>query len=214
MVTVGIIGNGPASLLPDLSLYHESVDIWIGADKGALSIIEHNIKLDFAVGDFDSVNDKELGIIKKLANSFEQYEVEKDFTDLELALKKAFSFNPTTIYLFGVTGGRLDHTLINIQLLEQVLNNKSQGLIIDCYNQLELYYPGSYTLKNDDHYPTVSFIPITKEVKGMTLTGFYYPLTKATIKMGSTLSISNKLILKNGTFSFDEGIVLVVRSRG
>jgi thiamine pyrophosphokinase len=62
-------------------------------------------------------------------------------------------------------------------------------------------------------FPTISFIPITKEVFGLTLEGFYYPLKGAKIKMGSTLSISNKLIRNNGTFSFEDGIVLVVRSR-
>jgi thiamine pyrophosphokinase len=214
MITVGIVGNGPAYLIPDLFLYHEKIDIWIGADKGALSILAQKIDLDFAIGDFDSVTPDELAAIKKLAKRFEQYEIEKDFTDLELAIQKAISLKPSNIYFFGVTGGRLDHTLVNIQLLEQVLINNIVGIIIDCNNQLEVHYPGSYTIENDDNFPTVSFIPITKEVKGLTLTGFYYPLINATINMGSTLSISNKLISNNGTFSFEEGIVLVVRSRG
>ncbi|WP_026906072.1 thiamine diphosphokinase [Paucisalibacillus globulus] len=214
MVTVGIVGNGPAYLIPDLSLYHEKIDIWIGADKGALSILTTKNNLDYAIGDFDSVTTEELATIKKLAKSIDQYEIEKDFTDLELAIQKAISLKPSTIYFFGVTGGRLDHTLVNIQLLEQVLINNIVGVIIDNKNQLELHYPGLYTIENDDNFPTVSFIPITKDVKGLTLTGFYYPLINATINMGSTLSISNKLISNNGTFSFEEGIVLVVRSRG
>jgi thiamine pyrophosphokinase len=214
MVAVGIVGNGPTYLIPDLSLYRDKIDIWIGADKGALSIIEQKVNLDYAIGDFDSVNHEELEIIKEHTKTFEQYEIEKDFTDLELALQQALTLNPVKIYFFGVTGGRLDHTLINIQLLEKVLENKVTGIMLDRYNQLQLYYPGKYNMNNNIHYPTVSFIPVTKEVRGLTLTGFYYPLTNATIHMGSTLSISNKLISNNGTFSFDEGIVLVVRSRG
>ncbi|WP_197025071.1 thiamine diphosphokinase [Paucisalibacillus sp. EB02] len=214
MITVGIVGNGPTYLIPNLSLHSEKIDIWIGADKGALSVIEQEVKLDYAIGDFDSVNNEELEIIKEHTKKFEQFEIEKDFTDLELALQRAISLNPSSIYFFGVTGGRLDHTLINIQLLEQVLKNKITGVIMDRYNELILYYPGAYNIIHNVHYPTVSFIPITKEVRGLTLTRFYYPLTNATIKMGSTLSISNKLISNNGTFSFDEGIVLVVRSRG
>lgn len=212
MVAIGIIGNGPSYLIPELSMYDE-IDIWIGADKGALSIIEHSLELDFAIGDFDSVDHNELSIIKKHAKIFEQYEVEKDFTDLELALEKAISLNPTFIYFFGVTGGRLDHTLINIQLLERVTRNEIQGIIIDNHNMVELKDPGKYEIENDSYYPTISFIPITKEVKNLSLDGFYYPLRNAILKMGSTLSISNKLMRKIGTFSFDEGIVLVVRSR-
>lgn len=85
--------------------------------------------------------------------------------------------------------------------------------MIDSKNHLELKFAGSYTIKRCENYPIVSFIPLTQEVSGLTLEGFYYPLSKATIHMGSTLSISNKLISNNGTFSFDDGIVLVVRSR-
>jgi thiamine pyrophosphokinase len=214
MVAIGIVGNGPNELIPDLSLYRETIDIWIGADKGALFVIEQNIPLDYAIGDFDSVSEEQLEIIKKHSESFEQFAIEKDFTDLELALQRALALKPSKIYFFGVTGGRLDHTLINIQLLEQVLKFNVLGVIIDRYNELVLHYPGEHHIRHSEHFPTVSFIPITKEVSGLTLTGFYYPLTNATIKMGSTLSISNKLISNNGTFSFDEGIVLVVRSRG
>lgn len=213
MTKVAIIGNGPSHLIPELSIYQNEIDIWIGADRGALSIIKQNMELAYAVGDFDSVNDDELEVIRKHAIQFEQYQVEKDETDLELALNIAKSIHPSNIFFFGVTGGRLDHTLINIQLLDQLVKEKMTGVIIDRFNYLELHYPGSYSIVEMKDYPTISFIPITQEVSGLTLLGFYYPLTKATIKMGSTLSISNKLILNNGTFSFDDGIVLVIRSR-
>jgi thiamine pyrophosphokinase len=214
MVAIGIVGNGPNDLIPDLSLYRETIDIWIGADKGALFVIEQKMTLDYAIGDFDSVSEEQLEIIKIHSKSLDQFPIEKDFTDLELALKRALALNPAKIYFFGVTGGRLDHTLINIQLLEQVLSFNVYGVIIDRDNELVLHYPGEHHIIHNEHFPTVSFIPLTKEVSGLTLSGFYYPLTNATIKMGSTLSISNKLISNNGTFSFDKGIVLVVRSRG
>lgn len=213
MVNIAIIGNGPSHLIPNLSNYQNNIDIWIGADRGALSIIQQNIELDYAIGDFDSVNDRELQQIKIRAKQFEQHNVEKDETDLELALRLAISLNPTLIYFFGVTGGRLDHTLINIQLLKKVVKKDIGGVVIDSKNHLELKFPGSYSIEKCENYPIISFIPITQEVHGLTLIGFYYPLTKATIHMGSSLSISNKLISNNGTFSFDDGIVLVVRSR-
>jgi thiamine pyrophosphokinase len=213
MYTVAIVGNGPSDLIPNLSEFQSEIDCWIGADRGALSIIKNNIPLDYAVGDFDSVTSSELETIEGYAKSIELFPIEKDQTDLELALSIAFSLNVTRIYFFGVTGGRMDHTLINIQLLNQIINQGIQGYIIDKHNHLELFYPGTYTVTFDSLYPTISFIPITREVIGLSLEGFYYPLKKARIMMGSTLSISNKLIRNNGTFSFEDGIVLVVRSR-
>lgn len=214
MTNVAIIGNGPVELIPDLSMYREKVDIWIGADRGSLIAIQNQLELAYAIGDFDSVNEEELQTIKRNAKHIELYPIEKDETDLELALRRAFSLTPTTIYFMGVTGGRMDHTLINIQLLNQLEGKSIHGIIVEQNNVIEQFYPGSHTIKMEESYPSVSFVPLTKVVRGLTLKGFYYPLTDATLKMGSTLSISNKLIANSGTFSFTEGIVLVVRSRG
>lgn len=213
MTCIGIIGNGPIEELPDLSNYQDEVDYWIGADRGALTIINNGLTLEAAVGDFDSVSEEEKRIIVAGANNYFQYPIEKDKTDLEIAIDHAITLEPKTIYLFGVSGRRLDHTLINIQLLEQIIKLGIRGLIIDRHNHLEMYYSGEYTIEHNAIYPTISFIPLTKEVRALTLVGFYYPLTSATIEMGSTLSISNKLISNYGTFSFVEGIVLVVKSR-
>jgi thiamine pyrophosphokinase len=59
----------------------------------------------------------------------------------------------------------------------------------------------------------VSFIPISHEVHGITLEGFKYPLKNCHIHLGSTLCISNELINELGTFSFHDGIILMIRSR-
>lgn len=213
MAYVAIMGNGPVELIPDLSMYKDNIDVWIGADKGALTLIEHNIPLDYAVGDFDSINDSEKAIVKEFANSYKVYPSEKDQTDLEIALSKAYELQPQKIYLFGVTGGRLDHALINIQLLYSILNQDIRGIIIDNQNKLELTMPGRYIIEQNNNYPNISFIPYTQNVKCLTLEGFYYPLVSKSISWGSTLCISNKLLSKSGTFSYKEGILLLIKSR-
>lgn len=213
MCTVGIIGNGPRHLIPDLTLYAEKIDIWIGADRGALTLIEHKLSVDIAMGDFDSTTVEETDYIKQHANEFMQYPIEKDKTDIEIALLQAFTYKPSQIFLFGVTGGRLDHELINIQLLYQIMSSGIRGIIVDQQNELELILPGKHTIEKSEIYPNISFIPYTQRVEGITLTNFYYPLTNENITWGSTLCISNKLLEKNGTISYDEGILLVVKSR-
>lgn len=212
MVTVGIMANGPTNLLPDLTSFKNKIDVWIGADRGAVSLIKNKIAVDYAIGDFDSTDFNELNAIRTNAKHLEKYPSEKDETDLELALNKAFQYHTDTIYLFGVTGGRLDHTLVNIQSLYQIVLRGIEGILIDHYNQIELLLPGEYTVSHEKEYPNLSFIPLTPVVKGLTLKGFYYPLTRETIMMGSTLCISNKLLSNKGTFLFDEGILLLVKS--
>ena len=63
-----------------------------------------------------------------------------------------------------------------------------------------------------NHFKYISFIPISTEVKGITLEGFKYPLTGCQIGLGSTRCISNELITDCGTFSFSEGILMIIRS--
>ncbi len=213
MTVIGIVANGPMDMLPDLREYKEVVDLWIGADRGAFVLIEADLDVDYAVGDFDSVNASEMALIKQTAGSFKQYPVEKDETDLEIAIKLALENKPCMIYLFGVTGGRLDHTLINIQLLYQIVQAGVRGLLVDRLNQVELTYPGTYKVVHDPNYPMLSFIPFSEHIHELKLSGFYYKLVDAMLTWGQTLCLSNKLIANNGTFSYREGILLLVKGR-
>ncbi|OZU90363.1 thiamine diphosphokinase [Virgibacillus indicus] len=213
MLAVAIVGNGPVDRHPDFEWYKDKIDIWIGADRGALTLVLKKIPPEYALGDFDSINEAEKRTIQQHSKIFKEYPSEKDETDLEIALIKAFELKPDEIYLFGVTGGRLDHELINIQLLHQIANKDIRGIIADNVNQLELTKAGKHTVFHNEAYPYISFIPFTQKVKGITLEGFYYPLADETITWGSTLCISNKLLSKKGTFSYEEGILLLIKSR-
>jgi thiamine pyrophosphokinase len=212
MLSVGIMGSAPDSV-QDFSMYKKEVDIWIGADRGALTLIDKRMQLDYAVGDFDSINHTEKKKIQDHAAYMEEYPSEKAETDLEIALMKAMELEADQVYLFGVTGGRLDHELSNIQLLYSIVSKGIRGMIVNENNYLELIFPGTYQITQENHYPYVSFIPFSQHVAGLTLKGFYYPLSDQDIYWGSTLCISNKLIKKNGTFSFSEGILLLIKSR-
>ena len=211
--TIAIVGGSPKTYIPDLKAFHQEGMMWVGADQGAEVLIENGIAPDVAIGDFDSVSSKSRGSIKRSAQSFVEYPNEKDETDLELAINEALKQNPSHIVLFGVTGGRVDHSLANIQLLYPLMQQGIKGTIIDQQNQVELVFAGEHTLKLNEAYPYVSFLPVTLEVSGLTLKGFYYPLVEADVPYGSTLCISNQLIEDEGTFSFRSGILLVIRSK-
>ncbi|WP_173916524.1 thiamine diphosphokinase [Halobacillus sp. Marseille-Q1614] len=208
-----IVGGSPKNYIPRLAEYHEDSVYWIGADQGAEFIVENGLPLDAAIGDFDSVTNEAMKEIKKKARTLETYPAEKDETDLELAIQHALKRNPEEIILFGVTGGRFDHTLINIQMLHPLYEKNVKAKVIDHQNQVELFAEGEHTMKKDENYPYVSFIPVTLEVTDINLRGFYYPLVDKRLTYGSTLCISNHLIEDQGTFSFTSGILLVIRSK-
>lgn len=211
--TIGIVGSGPDYVLPDLQKYKETVDLWIGADRGALFLTEQNLSIEFSVGDFDSVTIDELEQIKQNSKFMNKVPAEKDETDIEIALKKAIEYRPKQIFMFGVTAGRKDHELINIQMLYRAMKLGINGKIIDKDNIIELVTPGTYTVTKDKDFPYVSFIPFSETVEGLSLDGFYYPLSDETLSWGSTKCISNELSLESGTFSHRRGILLVIKSR-
>ncbi|WP_102027333.1 thiamine diphosphokinase [Salirhabdus sp. Marseille-P4669] len=212
MSVVAIVGGGPKEDIPDLSQYVSSNVTWIGADRGNLTLLEAGITPMIAVGDFDSLTTQELETVKSRVKNICTYPIEKDATDLELAIEQALSLYPTKIYIFGVTGGRKDHELISYQLLYRLEKRSISSAIINKQNWIELKLPKSHTIEYDPMYKYISFIPQSHSVKNVTLEGFYYPLQNKTIEIGSSISVSNHLIGKKGTFSFTEGILLLVKS--
>jgi len=211
---INILAGGPEDLLPDLNLYTNKDSIWIGADRGVFHLLKRGIKPSVAFGDFDSVTPQELAIIENKVEKLKQFKPEKDETDMELALNWALEQNPETIRLFGATGGRLDHLLANLQLLVKPLQDgrSTEVVLIDRSNTVFCKGPGSYQINRIASEKYISFVPLTPAVSGLTLKGFKYPLEHRHISLGSTLCISNELINDSGTFSFSEGILIVIRS--
>ncbi|GGF11408.1 thiamine pyrophosphokinase [Halobacillus andaensis] len=213
MTRYAIVGGGPKEYIPNLSTYKNEDIIWIGADQGAEVIVEYGLPLSAAIGDFDSVSASSMETIKKEAHELMVYPNEKNETDLELAILYAQEQEARHILFFGVTGGRMDHTLINIQTLYPLWNSGIRAQIHDLQNQMELFGQGSHTIGRNEDYPYLSFVPITLDIWNLNLYGFYYPLEDAHLPYGSTLCISNHLIEEEGTFSFSQGILLVIRSK-
>lgn len=213
---ISIMAGGPSEYLPDLHTYQEHTDLWVGVDHGNLVLLERGIIPDFALGDFDSVTVDELQQIQEKVSEISVFPAEKDETDLELAIDWAIHQKPSNIYIFGATGGRMDHFLANIQLLQKKrilqYGTDTNIYLVDENNSLTVKTPGTYPIQADSTKKYFSLLSVTKEVSGITLTGFKYPLDQATLKRGSSLCISNELISDCGNVSFEKGILMMVRS--
>lgn len=211
---INILAGGPEELLPDFTDYTEENAIWVGVDRGVFHLLNRKIIPEIAFGDFDSVSSEELEFIERQVSKMKRYKPEKDETDMELALNWALAQKPTIIRLFGATGGRLDHLFANVHLLLNPLKEKNPACVylIDRHNIAFLKEPGSYSIEKMKTKKYISFVPLTLEVSGITLEGFKFPLKNKHISLGSTLCISNELISDYGTFSFSEGILIVIRS--
>ncbi|MDO3412853.1 thiamine diphosphokinase [Saccharibacillus sp. CPCC 101409] len=187
-------------------------DMLIGADRGALQLIENGLRPDVAVGDFDSVSPADVERIRSASGRIDSCDpIDKNYTDTELAFELALNERPSEILMLGVTGGRMDHTLANVQLLIRALRHQIVCSIRDHNNYIQL--TGSQLTVHNQGFTYVSLIPATMEVGGVTLEGFEYPLKNATLRQGQSLSVSNKLAAPEGIVSIESGLLLVIQSR-
>ena len=188
--------------------------IFIGADRGAVHLLEMGITPKEAVGDFDSVSIEEYEQIKKAVKSISKFNAEKDETDTELAIERALSYKPEHILLTGVTGGRLDHSASALHLLYrlQIENPDISFSIINQTNEMSILLPSVHKLSQDNRYPYISFFSFGRKVTGLTLTGFKYETINETLDLGMTMSTSNETASHTCTITFRERICLMVRS--
>lgn len=171
---------------------------------------------DVAVGDFDSVDPQVLERFQQRGEiRWERHRPEKNETDTELAFTIALEAGVTDVILMGVTGTRLDHVLSNVHLLKAAMDHGVSCQLLDAHNRIRLVDRGMVFSMAEDPYPFVSFLPLTMEVKGITLTGFKYPLKDHHLILGQEcgLCVSNELAAEEAVLSFDQGLLLVIEAR-
>lgn len=186
----------------------------IAVDGGLAALHKLHLKPDAIVGDFDTVNPEILGEYKREEPSarWDIHKPEKDETDTELALNTAISMGCKELVILGALGGRMDHAIGNIHLLYACLKQGVKASIADEKNWITVIDEGRDFKAGEVHGRYISFLPLTGEVKGITLTGFKYPLFKKNISIGTSLCISNELSERKGTVEFDSGVLICVES--
>lgn len=186
-------------------------DFIIGVDRGAYFLYCNGIEMDSAIGDFDSVTKGEKErIVAKTKEIISCDAFDKNETDTEMAFNFALKKQPEEILLFGVLGTRFDHSIANIQLLYSGLEAGIDCKIVDERNEIQLV--NSQLVIHQNRFKNVSLLPLTFEVSGITLEGFTYPLTDATIRIGESIGISNILKGEIGKISVKSGILQVIKS--
>ena len=209
-----VCAGGPASEVIDLTKFPADETVFIGADRGALYLLEKGIIPQEAVGDFDSVSKEEYALIKASVDLVGQFRSEKNETDTELAVVRALSYRPKQIILTGVTGGRLDHMESALHLLYRLqMDNPHIAMSIrNQTNHLAMLPPGEHMIELDKQLPYVSLFPFQGPVTALTMKGFKYETLNEVLEIGMTRFTSNEPLASICTISFREGICLMVRS--
>ncbi len=181
----------------------------ICADGGARHLKAAGMVPTLIVGDMDSLDQGSQERYEAVGVRIIRHPREKNETDTELALREAFGMAPTEIRIWGALGGRIDHTLANLSLLFQGIERGVEVRLIDEW--CELFLVIRRAVLEGKAGQTVSLLPFMGEVSGVTLTGFEYPLMKATMAVGHSYGISNVLTASQAIVEVDSGCLLAVR---
>lgn len=180
------------------NLLKDEKDIFC-ADGGLKYALDLNIFPLEVWGDFDSIDDSLLEKAKKNGSKIVSFDKRKDFTDGELIISEISKRNFEKIVVLGGLGGRTDHLLTNLNLLFKFEN-------VFFIDEKETIFKVDYhtEIKNEKG-KTISFIPMSDTVEGLTLKGFEYPANNFTVKRGDSLCTSNVIKDNTATVNFNFG---------
>ncbi len=198
--TCYIIGAAPGAC-PEFAV--REGDLLIAADGGYETLLSHDLRPDLVVGDFDSLGRVPGDVLVV------RHPVEKDDTDAMLAIKLGLDRGYQRFVLLRCLGGRLDHTLANIQALSYIANRGGLGYLTDGTTSLTAVKNGEVSFAPDVH-GSLSVYSMTERCTGVNLVGLRYPLCDALVTSDFPLGVSNTFTGVRATVSVQHGILLVL----
>lgn len=188
--------NGELSLVPKVI---GPKDFLIGVDGGTKHILKLGRKPDLIIGDLDSLPrlPKGVPVIK--------YPTEKDQTDSQLALDYAIKQGFKKILIVGFLGERLDHLLSNVFL---AATTRASISIIE--GKQQLFFVRDRITLTGRKGQLVSLIPLSGKPH-VTTSGLKWRLQGSTLKVGTSLGVSNVMTGRKSTIKVSRGVLLVVQ---
>jgi thiamine pyrophosphokinase len=208
---VWIFANGAIEDPNRLRALIEPGDRLLAADGGMRYISHLQLQPERVIGDLDSIDPDEAHQLAQRGVMMEKYPVDKDETDLELAINRALAEGFDELRIAGGLGGRLDQTLGNLFLL-------SRGDLIARDVRLEdgreeVFLIRKQAVIHGEIGDSVSLLPLGGVAKGITTRGLQYPLRGETLFPERTRGISNVLVEENAEVMLDEGCLICIHTR-
>lgn len=194
MKKVAICGGANIDFTLDTSL------TYIGVDCGIETLVKQGIQPIIGIGDFDSLQGKE--VLQKL--EIEVLPARKDVTDTHHALLYAIDKGYQEIEIYGVTGGRIDHFMAVISVLQQFPQRKIT--VLDKQNKIQILSPGNHQIENNG-YTYFSIFAITDSY--ITISSCEYPLDYYYLTSKDPLCVSNQIQGEHANISTTKDIILM-----
>lgn len=177
----------------------------IAADRGLDHALRAGITPDIAVGDFDSAE-------SAVPSGIECVRVSpiKDDTDAMLAADTAIERGCNELRFFCALGGRLDHSLANIQLLHYLLERGVCARLYGAGERAYLLRGETAEIARYDGYVSVFSYGESAVVSE---SGVKYPLDRHRLTNSFPLGVSNEITAPAARITAHEGTVLIIEVR-
>ena len=195
-----IIGAGPFYGLP---VAPAPGDYVIAADGGYLHCREAGLVPDLLLGDFDSLD------ALPGDTDVERFPVDKDDTDSMLAMKLGLEKGYRTFHLYGGTGGRMDHTLANLQGLAYLARQGARGYLYDASYVFTALWNSSLDLPAREE-GIFSVFALGETARGVSILGGRYPLEGGALSPFFPLGVSNHFTGAPARITVHAGTVAVI----
>ena len=179
---------------------------WVAcADGGWLLARRAGVRPNLVIGDFDSSDPPG-------TDPVERYPVEKDDTDTLLCLKRGLSMGFDRFLIVGGFGGRIDHTLGNIQAMRYVADRAARIEMSDGLSWAAVVEGGTLRVPAhaiDGKPAKLSVFALDRACRGVSVRGTKWTVEGADWTNGFPLGVSNEFAGEWAEISVDEGALLV-----
>ncbi len=187
----------------DAQIGPEAYELIIAADAGYEKLRKLGIRPDFVVGDFDSLGGAPEG------ENVMRYPSRKDDTDILLAVRLGLERGCGEFHIYGGMGGRTDHTLANIQVLNFIAERGGRGFLHGGGETLTVIKNGCLTLPARER-GLISVFAMGGPARGVNLKGLLYPLVDAVLTPDYPLGVSNEFTGAEARVSVEDGTLIVI----
>lgn len=172
------------------------------AVDGGYKYVEDFVKVECVVGDFDSLgyfpSKEKLVILDPV----------KDCTDMYAAIEHMAEQDYDEFEIFGGLGGRLDHTLANLQTAHGFAKKGLNIRFTGCEEEIDIITYDHYAKGESGE---VFSIFALEECKGVTIQNAKYTLDRATLSPKFPLGVSNEFTGEWCYIKVDDGALAFVR---
>ena len=182
----------------------------IAADGGAEHCLALGWTPDVLIGDFDSLPAETVDRLASDGVEVIRHPVDKDATDLELAIQLAISRGILDLIVLGAVGDRWDQSMASFLLLERYADSTRSIRLIDGAQEAFLIQPGDEQVIHGQPGDVVSLIPLLGDSSGITTRALAFPLRDERLLFGTTRGVSNVLLAETASVKLREGELVCV----